>query len=519
MSAQLAAALELLPRYLSAHVLLSALALLIGVGVSLPLAAFAYRRPRWRWPLLAAAGLIQTVPSLALLALFYPLLLALSGAAESLIGARFSALGFLPALLALTLYSVLPILRGAVTGLLGVDPDVIEAARGVGMTQRQRLLRVEAPLALPSLMAGVRTAAVWVIGTATLATAVGQTSLGNFIFSGLQTENWVFVLMGCAGACGLALVADQLLQLIEAGLRARDRKRLALGGAGFALGLLAALAPAFGGGGPDYRIGAKNFSEQFILAQLVQQRLEAGGAAARITSGLGSAVIFRALASGDLDVYVDYSGTLWTNVLLRTDIPPREQLLRELGLELERRHGVTLLGPLGFENAYALAMRRERAEALGIASIADLAARAGGLAIGADVEFFARPEWEALRQAYGLSFKSRRSLQPTLMHPALAAGEVDVISAFSSDGRIARDDLLVLADPKGAIPPYDAVLLLAPGRGKDARLRAALRPLIGAIPVEAMRQANLRVDREEEKQSPGESARALAAELALDPGA
>lgn len=516
MSDQFAAAFDLLPRYLGGHVLLSALALAIGVGASLPLAALAYRRPWLRWPLLALAGLIQTVPSLALLALFYPLLLVLSQAVEATWGAGFRALGFLPALMALTLYSVLPILRGAITGLAGVDPAVIEAARGVGMTERQRLLQVMAPLALPSVMAGVRTAAVWVIGTATLATAIGQTSLGNFIFSGLQTENWVFVLVGCAAASLLALAADQLLQLVEAGLRRRDRRRLLAGGIGFAVGLLAALAPAMPAGEGSYRIGAKNFSEQYILAELMKRRLAAEGAQARVTSGLGSAVAFRALAGGELDAYVDYSGTLWANVLGRSDIPNREALLRELGERLDREHGVAMLGPLGFENAYALAMRRERAVALGIKSIADLAAFSPQLAIGGDVEFFARPEWAALEEAYGLQFKSRLQLQPTLMYAAVASGEVDVISAFSSDGRIARDDLVVLSDPKQAIPPYDAVLLLAPGRGLDARLQRALGPLVGAIPVEAMREANLWVDREDDKLSPAAAAQRLAEALSID---
>lgn len=510
MSAQLDAALALVPRYLGAHVLLCALALGIGVLVSLPLAALAYRRVWLRWPLLVLAGLIQTVPSLALLALFYPLLLALSQTAQAVLGVHFAALGFLPALLALTLYSVLPILRGAITGLLGVDPAVIEAARGVGMTDRQRLLQVEAPLALPSVMAGIRTATVWVIGTATLATAIGQTSLGNFIFSGLQTENWVFVLVGCAAACSLALVADQLLQLVEDGLRTRDRRRLAAGGLGLIIGVLAALAPALpSNGGHGYRIGAKNFSEQYILAELIKQRIALQGARADITSGLGSAVVFRALAAGELDAYVDYSGTLWTNVLGRSDIPQRQALLQALKERLKQSYGVTLLGPLGFENAYALAMRQDRAEALGLHSMADLAAKAGKLTMAGDVEFFARPEWAALQRAYGLEFRERRSLQPTLMYSALRSGEVDVISGFSSDGRLAGDRLVTLTDPKQAIPPYDAVILLAPGRDRDRRLLQALRPLLGAIPVERMREANLWVDRDRDKLSPAAAAQRL----------
>src|SRR6185312_12513296 len=200
MDARLAAAWAQLPGYLSQHVLVSASALLLGVAISLPLAVAASRSAAVRWPSLLVASLVQTIPSLALLALFYPLLLALS---------------------------MLPILRNGYAGIAGVDPAIVEAARGMGMTDRQRLMQVELPLAAPVIMAGVRTAAVWTIGAATLATSVGQTSLGNYIFSGLQTENWVFVLFGCAASAALALAADQLLGLIEHGLATRSRWRVA----------------------------------------------------------------------------------------------------------------------------------------------------------------------------------------------------------------------------------------------------------------------------------------------------
>jgi osmoprotectant transport system permease protein len=499
----------MLPAALAGHVLLSACALLAGLAISLPLAVLAARNARLRWPVLAFASLVQTLPSLALLALFYPLLLALSTALKP-IGLMLPALGFLPALLALILYAMLPILRTAVTGLTGVDPAVLEAADGVGMTPGQRLWRVEAPLAAPVIMAGVRTAAVWTIGGATLSTAVGQTSLGDYIFSGLQTENWVLVLFGCAASTILALAADQLLGLIEAGARRRDGRRIALGAAGLVIGVVACLAPAAsaGLGGParSYVIGAKDFSEQFTLADVIGDRLKAQGAGVTVKQGLGSAVIFRALAAGDLDVYVDYSGTIWTNVLGHTGNPPPDVMVDALTRELKARYGVTLLGRLGFENAYALAMTSARAKALGVATIADLAPHAPDLSLGSDLEFLTRPEWTALKDAYGLSFKSQRSFASTFMYRALATGECDVISAFSSDGRIAADGLTVLADPKHAIPSYDAIILISPRRANDARLRAALQPLIGRIDVGVMRQANLMVDRDQDKQTPEQAA-------------
>lgn len=517
MDERIAEALHILPETLSQHVVLSAAALALGVAVSLPLAILVTQRPRLRWPVLAVAGLVQTIPGLALLALFYPLLLALSVLTAATLGFRLPALGFLPSLLALALYAMLPVIRNTVAGLDGIDRDLIEAADGVGMTRRQRLFQVQLPLAAPVILAGIRTASVWTIGAATLSTPVGQTSLGNYIFSGLQTENWIFVLFGCTLAALLALAVDGLLALIEGGVARRDRRRLAGGLMGLVLGTTAALAGTAAPARSNVVVGAKNFGEQFILAELMAERLKGAGLAVESRQGLGSAVVFRALAASEIDVYVDYSGTLWANVMGRTDAIPREAMLDEITRWMEERHGVRVLGPLGFENAYALAMKAEQARASGIATLADLAAHASGLRLGADLEFLSRPEWATLRQAYGLAFGGARSFTPTFMYRALASGEADVISAFSSDGRIKAMDLVVLADPKGAIPAYDAVILVCPRRAADQRVLRALRPLLNAIPVERMREANLMVDRDTDKRSPAEAARHLAEQLGLPP--
>jgi osmoprotectant transport system permease protein len=510
MDERIQSALGLLPDYLARHVLLSASALALGIALGLPLGLLLVRHPRLRWPALAAASFVQTIPGLALLALFYPLLLGLSAFTDPLLGFRLPALGFLPSLLALTLYSMLPILRNAVAGLTGLDPAVMEAASAVGMTSRQRLFRVEVPLAAPVVMAGIRTAAVWTIGAATLSTSVGQTSLGNYIFTGLQTENWIFVLFGCAVAAAFAFVVDQILGLIEAGATQRDARRIWFGVALMAAGVTGALMPLMASGARAYLVGAKNFSEQFILAELISERLAGQGVAVARKEGLGSAVAFRALAGSDIDVYVDYSGTLWANVLGRSDAPASAAMLSELTTAMAERFGVVLLGPLGFENAYALAMRRERAAALGVRTIADLARHAGELTFGTDLEFLSRPEWTTLRDAYRLNFRAQRSYTPTFMYRAVDSGDVDVITAFSSDGRIAAQGLVVLADPMHAIPSYDAVLLISPRRAKDAILARALKPLIGKISVEHMREANLMVDRDADKATPKEAAGFLA---------
>jgi osmoprotectant transport system permease protein len=496
---RLASLLPELPGFFANHVLLSVGALAIGVALSLPLAALAVRHRPLSGPLLGLAGVIQTIPGLALLALMVPLL---------------GRIGVVPALVALVLYSMLPVLRNAVTGALEVDRDVLEAARGIGMTDTQILLRVQFPLAAPVIVAGIRTAAVWTVGMATLSTPVGASSLGNLIFSGLQTQNTTAVLLGCASAAVLAVALDSLIRLAETAARRRDA-RLAIASvalliAGVAVSAWPVLAKQLRPvAAPRVVVGAKTFTEQYILATLIADRLREAGFAVEARDGLGSTVVFDALATGEIDVYVDYSGTIWANHMKREDTPPAAAVLREMSRWLADEHGIVCLGPLGFENAYALAMTSARAAALGIADLADLARASGSLEIGGDYEFFARPEWIAVRDRYGFAFREQRSFDSTLMYTAVAEGHVDAISAFSSDGRIAAFDLVVLDDPLDAFPPYDAVLLLGARAAARDDVVTALHPLVGAIDDDAMRRANRGVDLD------GRPVSAAATELAL----
>jgi len=318
----------------------------------------------------------------------------------------------------------------------------------------------------------------------------------------------VFVLFGCLAAAVLALAVDQLLALIENGLRQRSRVRVALGGLGIAALVAATLVPTLARSPTRYVVGAKTFAEQYVLSALIAQRLRAAGLSASSREGLGSNVIFDALASNDIDVYVDYSGTLWANQFHHADIKPRQQLLGELKATLAQQK-ITLLGELGFENAYALVMPRKRADALGIHSIADLALHAPTMSLAADYEFLSRPEWTGLREAYGLAFRAQRQMQPDFMYAAVASGEVDVIAGYTSDGLIAKYDLVVLDDIRHAIPPYDAIVLIAPKRASDQALLKALQPLLGKIDIDAMREANLRAAGGDGASSPDAVARWL----------
>ncbi len=496
----LADQLRLLPEYLGHHLTLTLVALSSGIALCLPLAILVTRVKSLQWPVLTVASVAQTIPGLALLALMVPLL---------------GQIGFLPAFIALLLYSMLPILRNTVTGILGVAPDVLEAAEGLGMTSGQRLFRVELPLAAPVIIAGIRTATVWVVGSATLSTPVGATSLGNYIFSGLQTQNSTAVLVGCAAAAALAMVLDQLIRLGELAVAGRSRTKGWLAVAGLLFILLATLILQIptAKGSAAVVVGAKPYTEQYVLAEALTQRLTQAGLRAENLSSMGSMILFDALTAGHVDCYVDYSGTVWANVMKRQDLPPRADLLEQMKTWLQREHQVLVLGALGFENNYALAVPRLKAEALQLASVQDLSRHAPQMTIGSDLEFFVRPEWTALREAYRLDFREQRTFDPSLMYAAAREGVVDVISAYTTDGRIIDYDLVALADPLQALPPYDAVLVLSPAAARRGELVSALEGFVGSIDDGTMRAANKRVDVDGE--SPAQAARFLLEAIAL----
>jgi len=496
-------ALALLPEYLSAHVRLTLAALAAGVLLAVPAGVLVTRVRALEGPVVGLAGVIQTIPALALLAVMVPLLS----------GLGLPGIGVLPAFLGLVLYSLLPILRNTVAGLRGVDPAVLEAAAGVGMTDRERLWQVELPLALPVVAAGVRTATVWTVGMATLSTPVGAPSLGNYVFAGLQTRNSASILTGCAAAATLALGLDYLVRQVATGLGERRRGRIAFGLVGLAV--LAAWAWSVGSGPSTHgarpvRVGGKTFTEQYVLAEILAQTVRSqAGREATVLTGLGSTVAFDALVRGEIDLYVDYTGTLWSTVMRRpAAAASRERVLEEVSAWLQSNHGIRVAAALGFENAYCFAVRRETADSLRLRSLGELSRHAAGLRLGSDYEFFSREEWRSVERAYGLAFREKRTMDPSLLYQAIAARQVDVVTAYSSDGRIDALDLVVLEDEKGAIPPYDAVVLASSRIARESpEVMAAVASLDGRIDAARMRTLNRRVDEN------GLSAKAAAAEF------
>jgi len=509
MSPRLQLLVEQLPNLLGGHLSLAVPAIFVGVLISVPLGILCVKSAAVRGPVMTLISLVQTVPSIALLAI----MVAILG----------GTIGYRPAFIALLVYSILPIVRNTIVGLDGVDPAMKEAARAVGMRPVQQLLKVELPLAFPVILAGIRTATVWVVGIATLSTPVGAPSLGNYIFSGLQLRDWQRVLFGCVATMTLSLVLDQLIALIETSLQ-RRRMAMVWGATGALAGLLAVgLAPqlfrttavGFAGMaagtnssaatvapadsqpalvGQTITIGAKGFTEQLILTELLAHRIRAAGGTPKTLGNMGSTIVFDALAKNTVDVYVDYTGTLWSTVLKEPEPIQRAAMRVAVAGRLYDEYGIVTLGSLGFENTYALVVKTEEANGRSLRTIADLTPLASRLRIGGDPEFFGRPEGERVRSLYGLTGIEQVGMDSTFMYQAVADGQVDLAAGFSTDGRIDAFHLSVLDDPEEAFPPYDAVLLVSPKAAENRPLIAALQPLMNRISVAAMRNANRSVD-------------------------
>jgi len=223
-------------------------------------------------------------------------------------------------------------------------------------------------------------------------------------------------------------------------------------------------------------------------------RFRENGLPVEVRENLGSAVVFSALRQNNVDCYVEYSGTIWANFMKRDTNPGPEVIYEEAEKWLAEIHGIDVIGHAGFENLYTLAMKRGHAERLSIKTIDDLARHASDLVLASDLEFFGRPEWATVRDTYDLEFKNTKGFDAALMYSAVREGQVDVITAYSTDGRIAAYDLVVLDDPRNAFLPYDAMLLASPEASRNAAFAETLGRLRNAISNETMQQANKIVD-------------------------
>lgn len=490
---------------LGEHVVLVAASTAIAAAVGIPLGVIAARRPTLSRPIVGLANLAQTIPSLALFGFLIPL---------PLIG----GIGTRTALVALTLYAVLPILRSTITGLLGVPATVVECAVAMGLTPRQVLWQVEWPLALPSIVSGLRVAVVIGVGTATIASAIGAGGLGDYIFRGLAMVDATVILAGALPAAMLALAADAALaaagQLADS--RRRSTRHIVVLSLVAALGVAVAVSGPGATGRADLVIGSKNFTEQVVLGELMAQAIEqrAGLIVERRLNLGGTAIAHAALVSGGIDVYVEYTGTSLTAIF---NEPPSadSELVFSRVRDRYAALGLTVLPRLGFNNTFAILVRGEDARRLGLKTISDFAESLRRKAdartsAGFGYEFLERPDGlVGLSDVYGLRFAAApRVMDLNLIYRALAAGEIDVTAGDATSGLIEALGLAVLDDDRRYFPVYDAVpVARASALLQYPAAAEALRGLAGRVTASDMRRMNFAVDGE--KQDPAVVVRAF----------
>lgn len=487
------------------HIMLTGCSTSAAILIGIPLGILMFRNAWLRSPGLGGVGILQTVPSLAMLVFLLALL---------------QKIGVLPALIALTLYALLPIVRNTLTGLEGVSPQVMEAAKGIGMTEGQELRMVRIPLATPVIVAGIRTAAVVGVGIATLSAFIGAGGLGQFINRGLALSNTRLILLGAVPAALLALVVDFSIGAFEWGLRP-ERKRERKGSAKALMRPVALMMPVLlimagmlsylttssfrhlpvaspKSQGRTIRIATKNFTEQLILGELMAQLIEAKTdlIVDRHFNLGGTMICHGALVNGEIDLYAEYTGTGLTAILKDPVISDPELALRHVAHAYHERFGARWLKPFGFNNTYAITVCSAVARENGWTRISDLKKPGPGLRAGFTAEFAERPDgYPGLRRVYDLRFGQVRDLDPSFMYEAVAKGEVDVICAFATDGRIAAYDLKPLKDDRHFFPPYHAAPVI-----REETLRAhpevvtVLSLLGGILDNATMQRLNFEVD-------------------------
>lgn len=486
--------------HIGQHLWLVSISIGIAIFIGLPLGILITRRKQLRGPVLGIANVMQTIPSLALFGFLIPL---------PFIG----GIGPRTAIVALVFYALLPIIRNTVTGILGVDVSVREAAVAMGMTDRQVLFQVELPLAMTVILTGVRVAVVITIGVAIIAAEVSAGGLGEYIFRGLRMDDNRLLLAGAVPSALMALAADFGFSLIERrfdpdtqrGSRSRRPLRILAAAvlligivmAGYATwrGIKAGTGSASSHG--HVTVGSKDFTESVLLAEIVAQMLEAKNIEVERRFDLGGNLSHSALVASQIDLYPEYTGTSYTQILHHSPISDPKAVYDQVNREYADAFNVQVSPPLGFDNTFAILVRGEVARRLNLKTISDAARYAPQWRAGFGHDFMSRADgYPGFSNAYGLHFtETPREMALDLTYTALASKQVDVIAGNSTDGRIAALDLVQLEDDRHYFPPYEAVFLTR----KDALARVpalveVLKTLGGAISTDEMRKLNYEVD-------------------------
>ena len=475
------------------HLLIVLVATGAATAVGVPVGILLTRKPSLSKPVLAFANVLQTIPSLALFGFLIPIL-------------GQYGIGSVPAIIALFLYSLLPIIRNTFTGISGVDPNVREAARGMGMTDWQLLTKVEVPLALGVIIAGVRVATVISIGTATIAAAIGAGGLGMYIFRGLRMNDNTLILAGAIPAALMALFADFVLGLVERSLVPSGPQKRARVTVAAVLVLALGLGVYLSASGPSrtserrITVGSKDFTEQVILGELVAQAIESGtDIEVERKFELGGDLCHRGMVAGEIDCYVEYTGTAFTAILKHPVVTDPREVYQRVRRDYEEQFGFEWLAPLGFNNTFAILVRGDDARRLSLKTISDAASHAPRWRAGFGQDFMSREDgYPGFARTYGLRFaEPPREMDLSLTYRALAAGQVDLIAGNSTDGLIDKLGLFQLEDDRHYFPPYEAAAVIR----KEVTVRypeivEALNRLAGKLTDADMRRLNYAVDAE-----------------------
>lgn len=471
---------DMLWKALVEHIQLSFIALFIAVIIAIPLAIILTNQKRVANWVIQVTAIFQTIPSLALLGLMIPLV----------------GIGRVPAVIALVIYALLPILRNAYTGLTDIDPSLLEAADAMGMDRIRKLIKVELPLAMPVIMAGIRNAMVLIIGTATIAALIGAGGLGSLILLGIDRGNNYLILLGAIPAALLAVFFDYALSFFEK--ISFKKTSIAIGTTVLAI-LAFILIPMFGGQTDEIVIAGKLGSEPEIIMNMYKELIEAETElSVSLKPNMGKTTfVFNALEAGEIDVYPEFTGTVLATFLNEEAVSNvKEDVYEQAKTGLAEQYDMTLLEPMDFNNTYTLAVSAEFAEEYGLETMSDLSGVNDQVKAGFTLEFTDRPDgYLGIQDLYGLTFENLTTMEPKLRYAAVESGEINLLDAYSTDSELEEYGLVVLEDDKNLFPPYQgAPLLRNETLEKHPELEKVLNKLSGKVTDDQMRKMNYEVN-------------------------
>lgn len=475
---------QLLVEHLEISFLAIAIAIVFGGAVGILISEY---RKSAKWTL-GVINFVYTIPSISMLGFLIP----------------FSGIGNATAVIALTIYALLPMVKSVHTGLTNVDPAIIEAAKGMGSTRGQILIKIKLPLAMPVIMSGIRNMVTMTIALAGIASFIGSGGLGVAIYRGITTNNAAMTVAGSLLTALLALVADFILGRLELRLgthrrKKKDRRKRA---AGIAAGVLAAcliVAGIVSQSQPSdtIRIATKPMTEQYVIGEMLDILIDQDtNLNVELTQGVGGGTsnIEPAMESGEFDLYPEYTGTAWNAVLKKKDVYSEDKF-DKLRADYEDM-GMTWTCMYGFENTYGMVVRKDIADQYGIKTYSDLQKIAPNLTFGAEYDFYEREDgYDALCDAYGLDFGKTMDLDIGLKYQALAEKQIDVMVVFTTDGQLSDADAVMLTDDKDFFPSYlCGNVVRSEVLEKHPELNGVFNKLTGQISDEDMSRMNYEVE-------------------------